>query len=206
MAEVLAHYLDGVRDLLEAGGAVMPPLVLCAAAMWYALAWRGIVVLPGGAAAVETLWDAALKGASLPGRGLLRAAVRRVAAHRAELRHLTDDERAEWVRVLVGDLRDLAGRQRTFATSLVMSAPLLGLLGTVSGMIETFDALGQQAMHRQGGGIAGGISEALLTTEVGLCIAIPGTLVARMIDRREDHLRRELVLLESLAQRDGGAA
>ncbi len=55
-------------------------------------------------------------------------------------------------------------------------SPLLGLLGTVSGMIKTFNVI---SVHGMGGQthLAGGISEALITTAAGLLVAIP-TLVA----------------------------
>ena len=55
-------------------------------------------------------------------------------------------------------------------------SPLLGLLGTVSGMIKTFNAI---SVHGIGGSapLAGGIAEALITTAAGLIVAIP-TLVA----------------------------
>ena len=55
-------------------------------------------------------------------------------------------------------------------------SPLLGLLGTVSGMIKTFNAI---SVHGVGGSapLAGGIAEALITTAAGLIVAIP-TLVA----------------------------
>jgi biopolymer transport protein ExbB len=55
-------------------------------------------------------------------------------------------------------------------------SPLLGLLGTVSGMIKTFNAI---SIHGVGGPgpLAGGIAEALITTATGLLVAIP-TLVA----------------------------
>jgi biopolymer transport protein ExbB len=86
---------------------------------------------------------------------------------------------------------------RTVARTLAGAAPLLGLFGTVDGMIETFDALGQGAMHRASGGIAGGISVALLTTQLGLCVAIPATLVGRMLERREENLARALDALPS---------
>ncbi|WP_428387978.1 MotA/TolQ/ExbB proton channel family protein [Mucisphaera sp.] len=57
----------------------------------------------------------------------------------------------------------------------VSAAPLLGLLGTVTGMLNTFDALaggtgGEPTIDL----VASGISEALITTETGLIIAIPG--------------------------------
>jgi biopolymer transport protein ExbB len=53
--------------------------------------------------------------------------------------------------------------------------PLLGLLGTVSGMIKTFNAISVQGMGNPAP-LAGGIAEALITTATGLCVAIP-TLV-----------------------------
>ncbi|MBU6160681.1 MAG: MotA/TolQ/ExbB proton channel family protein [Myxococcales bacterium] len=66
--------------------------------------------------------------------------------------------------------------------TLVVVAPLLGLLGTVSGMVETFSALAGDP--DAGASVAGGISEALVTTQFGLILAIPGTLVGRWLDRR----------------------
>lgn len=81
---------------------------------------------------------------------------------------------------------------RIAARTLAGAAPLLGLFGTVDGMIETFDSLGQGAMHRASGGIAGGIAVALLTTQLGLCVAIPATLLGRMLERREENLIRDL--------------
>ncbi len=68
----------------------------------------------------------------------------------------------------------------------VSVSPLLGLLGTVTGMLTTFGALaigtgGEQTMNM----VAGGISEALITTETGLVIALPGLLLLH-------HLRQDL--------------
>jgi len=58
--------------------------------------------------------------------------------------------------------------------ALVSAAPLLGLLGTVLGMVETFSGVAS----RSGGSVdlvAGGISQALITTQIGLVAALPGT-------------------------------
>lgn len=63
--------------------------------------------------------------------------------------------------------------------SIVAVAPLMGLLGTVAGMIITFRSMESMALFSQGGGIAGGISQALITTQMGLAVAIPGVLVGR---------------------------
>ena len=66
-------------------------------------------------------------------------------------------------------------------------APLLGLLGTVVGMIKVFNAL-----NLEGGGnaavLAGGISEALITTAAGLTVAIPAMIFHRLFVRRVDSL------------------
>ena len=61
-----------------------------------------------------------------------------------------------------------------FLGALVAVAPLLGLLGTVLGMVETFDAV---AMNTAGTDdmVAKGLSKALITTQVGLLIALPGS-------------------------------
>jgi len=66
---------------------------------------------------------------------------------------------------------------------LVSTAPLLGLLGTVSGMLATFQGL------NQGNGntadlVAAGISEAMITTEAGLVIAIPASVMIMVINSR----------------------
>ncbi|MBU2500663.1 MotA/TolQ/ExbB proton channel family protein, partial [bacterium] len=66
-------------------------------------------------------------------------------------------------------------------------APLLGLLGTVTGMINTFRVItlfgtGDPKL------MSGGISEALITTELGLAVAIPIMLVHTYLSRRADHI------------------
>jgi biopolymer transport protein ExbB len=62
-------------------------------------------------------------------------------------------------------------------------APLLGLLGTVTGMISTFDVITE---HGTGDPklLSGGISEALITTQLGLCVAIPTLLVGTLLRGR----------------------
>jgi biopolymer transport protein ExbB len=78
--------------------------------------------------------------------------------------------------------------QKQTIKSIVLIAPLLGLLGTVIGMIETFDSLQDSALFSQSGGVAGGISQALITTQLGLVVAIPGLLVGRRLDRKQDEI------------------
>ena len=65
--------------------------------------------------------------------------------------------------------------------------PLLGLLGTVFGMIQVFSEIMVQGTGDPGA-LAGGISQALITTAAGLCVAIPAYMFHRMFMRRVDTL------------------
>ena len=81
----------------------------------------------------------------------------------------------------------------------VTASPLLGLLGTVTGMLATFGALasgsgGEKTM----GMIAEGISEALITTETGLVIALPGLFFQYLLSRKLESYRVFLAKLETI--------
>ncbi|MEX1033153.1 MAG: MotA/TolQ/ExbB proton channel family protein [Cellvibrionaceae bacterium] len=71
-------------------------------------------------------------------------------------------------------------------------APLLGLLGTVLGMIAAFQQLEAAGNTVNPAILSGGIWEALLTTAVGLCVAIPAVALLNWLERRVDHLAHEM--------------
>jgi biopolymer transport protein ExbB len=86
-------------------------------------------------------------------------------------------------------LRELPQVQKGIAMLAVLGAvaPLLGLLGTVTGMIDTFRVItlfGTSDPKL----MSGGISEALVTTELGLAVAIPIMLLHTYLSRKSDHL------------------
>jgi len=70
-------------------------------------------------------------------------------------------------------------------------APLLGLLGTVSGMIKSFNVISLQGVADPGS-LAGGISEALITTAAGLVVAIPAFVMYRYLRNKVDSLVVEM--------------
>jgi biopolymer transport protein ExbB len=70
-------------------------------------------------------------------------------------------------------------------------SPLLGLLGTVGGMIMTFEVISDQGLGNVGS-LAGGISQALVTTFAGLCVGIPALVANRYLLARVDSLLLEL--------------
>lgn len=77
-------------------------------------------------------------------------------------------------------------------------SPLLGLLGTVGGMIVTFQVIQTQGLGNVGS-LAGGISQALVTTFAGLSVAIPTLLANRYVLSRVDGLLLDLEEVASAA-------
>lgn len=85
----------------------------------------------------------------------------------------------------------LLQRRLSMLGVLAAIAPLLGLLGTVTGMIVTFQSI---SLHGAGDPklMSGGISQALVTTELGLLVAVPLTLLHTMLSSRSRRLVEEL--------------
>lgn len=78
-------------------------------------------------------------------------------------------------------------------------APLLGLLGTVTGMLATFDALATGAGgEKTMAAVARGISEALITTETGLVVALPGMFFQYQLARQKERYAAFLAHLETV--------
>ncbi|MFW5959860.1 MAG: MotA/TolQ/ExbB proton channel family protein, partial [Chitinivibrionales bacterium] len=74
---------------------------------------------------------------------------------------------------------------------LAAASPLLGLLGTVTGMIDMFDTITRFGT-REPQLLAGGISEALVTTETGLIIAIPLLIIHNFLRNRRNSIQAEM--------------
>jgi biopolymer transport protein ExbB len=74
----------------------------------------------------------------------------------------------------------------------VTAAPLLGLLGTVTGMMGTFGALGGGDIGAAASKITGGVAEALIATMCGLAVAILGLLPFNYLNTRAEEARHEV--------------
>ncbi|MGD9889180.1 MAG: MotA/TolQ/ExbB proton channel family protein [Halothiobacillaceae bacterium] len=90
--------------------------------------------------------------------------------------------------------------------TIAMISPLLGLLGTVVGMILTFEVLTAQGIAKPNE-LAGGISTALITTAAGLIVALPALVAYRALRAQVDRLvidmeREAMRLLDALYTRD----
>lgn len=106
-------------------------------------------------------------------------------------------------------LKEIPPMERFLSTLglLAAIAPLLGLLGTVTGMIDTFHVI---TLHGTGDPrmMSGGISEALVTTMLGLTVAIPlmlaHTLLSRTVENRISQMEEKAVALVNLVDRTCG--
>ena len=90
-------------------------------------------------------------------------------------------------------------RHLIFLSTLVAAAPLMGLLGTVIGMLGTFAAISSGGGSETAAKVAEGISEALITTQTGLFIALPGIFLILLIRRRKHTIEAALARIESLS-------
>jgi biopolymer transport protein ExbB len=183
------------EDFFAAGGAV-GWLIIALGGVNVLLAVFRMIVLSREAGVAEPLADRLtpmIQAGDLAGAKAIlpnRAAGRALATVLEQLhapREVLEDAAAEAM------LRETPAVERLGAPILVIAAvgPLLGLLGTVTGMITTFDVItelgtGDPKM------LSGGISEALVTTELGLLVAIPSVLIGNLLNSRTEGVLGEL--------------
>ena len=189
------EFIEQVMRYVRDGGWVMGPLVAATFLLWFALGWRVAMVRRGSRLGLRVLLQRALDekrtvGGVIGDAVAISAILLRQGQDNVQVRGVLDEA--------FGPLEDRLARGAILAKSIVMVAPLTGLLGTVTGMIETFDALADMALFSQSGGIAGGISQALITTQMGLAIAIPGLIAGRILERKQALLLEELAELKAL--------
>jgi len=182
-----------VLDLLKPGGIVMFPLLLCsvlALAIIIERFWTLRLSRLAPKSTVNELWGwikrkelnakklRELKEAAPIGRIL--AAGLANAKHGREIMKESIQEEASHV---VHEME----RFLTALGTVAAIAPLLGLLGTVIGMIKVFAQLELEGAGNAAA-LAGGISEALITTAAGLTVAIPALIFHRYFSRRVDEI------------------
>ena len=181
-----------VEDYLRTGGVVMLPLVLVSLVMWLLIMDRAIFFrrLHLRNMSFRIAWEHVCVGRMPdPKRfgGAVSLLVARFVAVRSgdvALDRFILDETVMRINRSLNDYLPVIG-------VLAAVAPLLGLVGTVTGMIATFDVL---AVFGTGNAraMARGISEALITTQTGLLVAIPGLYMKGFLDRRARGLQQHI--------------
>ena len=181
---------EHVYNILLSGGFVVPPLLLGTLLLWFYLGKRYVLLKKVAGIKVREMLD------SSPPKGLLGFAQREF--ERFSSSSSSSGEFLYCSEEVILSCEHYLSKGKTVIKSIVLVAPLLGLLGTVNGMIETFGSLTDMNLFSSTGGIAGGIGQALISTQMGLLVAIPGILLERMLRKREEELRCDILQLREL--------
>jgi biopolymer transport protein ExbB len=190
-------------EIVKAGGWLMAPLIVCSivgVAIIFERLWalQRKRVLPKDL--TTQIWEL-VKHNQLDQRQLQRVqqssplgeVLAAGLAHRHSPREVMKEAVEDSGRHVVHELERFLGPLGTIAAI----APLLGLLGTVSGMINAFTAITAAGVGNPTV-LAGGISEALVSTAAGLAVAIPALISYRFLRGRVDTL---VVLIEKESMR-----
>lgn len=194
--EALGQTIHDLWRILSQGGWVMGAIFLAGQVGWFYVMER-LWHFRKMDSKTDRFWLSAPKETSTLA-GKLRAGSQpkgmfgSVAASVTEVRDAGHDAMVEKAREALQ--KDVPGLSRHLDTIAVLatSAPLLGLAGTVAGIMETFHVItlygaGNPSM------LAGGIAQALMVTEAGLVVAFPLLLCHDYLRKRADHIEDDCV-------------
>ena len=169
MMRAIDLWLPWLADLLELGGPVLGIILFIAFTMWVLLFERLFYVY-----------------AEFPQE--LRLATQRWQQYRDKTSWYAQQRR----KALSGALSSKLSRNFSLISTLIKICPLLGLLGTVLGMLEVFDALAATGSNNPRS-MAAGVSKATVSTLGGMVVAIFGLLAISVFERRATAARERLL-------------
>lgn len=168
MIELIDRFLPWLADLLELGGPILGTILVIALVIWALLFERiyfRFFVYPSAVAEARALW------------------------------RTRKDKRSwyaeQWRGDLVSTLNNALASEFALIATLIKVCPLLGLLGTVLGMLEVFDALAATGSNNPRS-MAAGVSKATVSTLAGMVVAIMGLLGSMLIERSATSERERL--------------
>jgi len=188
----LYDYAEKAANYFSGGGVVMVPLILVSVVMWVLIINRAIFfrrlyrknmgrIEAGQYVKENRLPDGHLK------QGAVALLVSEFLSRRSRIAEID-------LYILDETVFSITSSLNRFLSAIGMLAgiaPLLGLLGTVTGMLSTFDVISQFGTGNARA-MADGISEALISTQTGLLIAIPGLYMANFLKRRAERLKQRI--------------
>lgn len=175
-----------LNPIIAGGGSIMSLILICSFLMWW-LFIDSLFKIWIEKKALKTLKEKSGDNAALLKKSLFYPLILEYAEKKksgANEKQLLQ-KLSKGLEIILPKLE----RRLNFAGTVVQIAPLLGLLGTVSGMIMTFEALRNQSVTSDM--LSAGISRALFTTEFGLLVAIPGVLLGFLLNRYVSRLHEE---------------
>lgn len=193
LPEVVRPYFEQAWPVWLAGGWAMVPLALTGLIMYpLGLGTMFRLILLGARTSPQRAWKGWLKHPVRP-----QGPIQRLIADAMQCRSIHEIEAyfALFNSITIGPFT----RNLQIMKVCVATAPLLGLLGTVTGMLVTFNGLatgggGEKTM----GIISKGISEALITTEAGLVLALTGVFIQFFLNRQHQRFEKVVTHVETL--------
>jgi len=168
MSALIDRFFPWLGDLLELGGPILGLILIIAFVMWWLLFERLHYLYreyPGELSEAKALWS---------GR----------PDHRSWYAEQYRNE-------LAGNIASRLTQHFSLIGALIKICPLLGLLGTVVGMLEVFDALAATGSNNPRS-MAAGVSKATVSTLAGMVVAIVGLLAATLSERHAMAARENL--------------
>jgi biopolymer transport protein ExbB len=201
--------MEHVLEFFGQGGFVMYPLLLCSIAGLAIVIEKFItlrrkkVIIPEIVSVIDNIKDAGDVGLALsicekhngPFANTIRVGLENRDLPKEEIKETVNDQGRQEVHQLERGL--------VILETIAAIAPLLGLLGTVIGILKVFNVISVMGVG-QANALSGGISEALITTIVGLSIGIPAVVAFNYFTNKADRLvlqieKHSSVLLKKVA-------
>jgi biopolymer transport protein ExbB len=105
--------------------------------------------------------------------------------------HQPESVIAHGLEIAVGEAHEKIGARTAFLATIANVATLLGLFGTIMGLIQSFDAVGSANAQQRSALLAAGISTAMNATMLGLAVAIPCMIIYSYLTNRTNKLNAE---------------
>ncbi|QYX55704.1 MotA/TolQ/ExbB proton channel family protein [Roseovarius sp. SCSIO 43702] len=193
--------MTGLLEFLQRGGPALWLIAVLSVVTLALILWKTWRLLRSGAWAGQAtaravdLWQAGRRDeavATLEGRRGLRARLAGAAMRNRRSGRLPEpaarEETTREAKAILGEARSGLRALELIATI----APLVGLLGTVLGMIDAFQALQESGNRADPAILAGGIWEALLTTAAGMAVAIPASIALSWFESVIDRAQADM--------------
>jgi len=189
--------MNHVLEFFGKGGFVMYPLLLCSIAALAIVIEKIVtlrrkkVIIPEVVNVLDNIKGTGDIGLALsicekyqgPFANIIRTGLENRELPREELKEVLSDQGRQEVQYLERGL--------VILETIAAISPLLGLLGTVIGILKVFDVIAVMGVG-QATALSGGISEALITTIVGLSIGIPVVVVFNLFTNKAERLILEI--------------
>ncbi|MBW2100500.1 MAG: MotA/TolQ/ExbB proton channel family protein [Deltaproteobacteria bacterium] len=192
MIRFIQDHAYRIEDYLSAGGIIMIPLIILSVLMWALIINKAFILRQLYRKNMSRKKAAeVVKKDAFPDqheyKGITALFITEFLSRRSGRSSIDKFILDETVMSVVASL----DKNLAFIGILAGVAPLMGLLGTVTGMIATFDIISVFGTGNAKA-MAGGISEALITTQTGLLVAIPGLYMRNFLTRRAENLKQRI--------------